>query len=487
MKVEDDKGEEEEKTSWRCWLRTLFAGSGAMLAFVFTGMVEAQSAVLLPQLKDKDSRIPVTPEEETWIASLGILTSPISAIISGPIVDMIGRKKGLQFFYVNIGVGFGIIACATEVWHLYVGRIICAFAVGLEVVAVVYLAEICTKKQRSAIFSVMFTLAATGVLLTYVVGGYLPWNIASGIFSLACFAYLIIQSLAPESPAWLFKTGRIEASIRSLQRLGRSNSGVLREVDLLKLSTQEKTEKFEFRIFLQPTVWKPFLILSIYHFLATASGAYDIMAYTVEFIAALGTSYDPLAASILLSVIRVIVNATAGIYFVGSVSRRLATALSALLMTISLLGTGLYSYVYREAAPGSKPHEWVPIALMILNIGAGAIGVTSLPWLMSGEMFPLEVRGAMTGAAFVIGSGFMFLFIKIYYIMLEGLQMWGLLLAWAVPSAMAVAFGVWILPETQGKTLYEIERGFLPQGERMREPPQVAPEQIEIDVTKNGT
>lgn len=46
-----------------------------MLAFVFTGMVEAQSAVLLPQLKDKDSRIPVTPEEETWIGKNANLES----------------------------------------------------------------------------------------------------------------------------------------------------------------------------------------------------------------------------------------------------------------------------------------------------------------------------------------------------------------------------------------------------------------------------
>lgn len=47
----------------------LFAASGAMMVFVFTGVTEAQSAVMLPQLKKPDSYIRVGPDEETWIGT----------------------------------------------------------------------------------------------------------------------------------------------------------------------------------------------------------------------------------------------------------------------------------------------------------------------------------------------------------------------------------------------------------------------------------
>lgn len=63
-------------------------------------------------------------------ASLGILMAPIASVVVGPTIDLIGRKKGLLFFYLDMGVGFTIIACATEVWHIYVGRCVCSFAIG---------------------------------------------------------------------------------------------------------------------------------------------------------------------------------------------------------------------------------------------------------------------------------------------------------------------------------------------------------------------
>lgn len=47
-----------------------------MMVYFFIGVTESQSAVLLPQLKEKGSTIHVTPDEETWIGSfvLNVIT-----------------------------------------------------------------------------------------------------------------------------------------------------------------------------------------------------------------------------------------------------------------------------------------------------------------------------------------------------------------------------------------------------------------------------
>ncbi|CAH0771318.1 unnamed protein product [Bemisia tabaci] len=462
-----EKEEEDEEVSWSCWLKTMLCGYGAMMVFIFNGTTEGQSAVLLPQLKQKDSLIPVTAEEETWIASLGILLSPVSSLLIGTIVDVFGRKLGLLSFHICMGLGFGIIAFATEVWHIYAGRCICGFALGLEVVAVVYLAETCTKKQRSVLLAFISAAFVIGVLLAYVVGGYLPWNIASAILSLMCFLNFLIQLLAPESPAWLYKRGRPDASTRSLQKLGRSPEGIARELEMLRLSSKEQSEKFQLRVFLEPTVWKPFLILSFYHFLQAATGVYHFMYYTLDFIERLGTTYDPLTVSLILSVIRVVINATLGMWITARMSRRLATVISSVGMCASLIGMGVWEHVYRDTPVGARNYEWFPIVLLNLYIIFGIIGVTTLPWLMSGEVFPLRVRGSMSGAVFVVATGSMFVFIKSYDWSIEALGMSGLLFTFAAMSFLGIFLGAFFLPETQNKTLYEIERGFMSKSKRV--------------------
>lgn len=97
---------------------------------------------------------------------------------------------------------------------------------------------------------------------------------------------------------------QIDASTKSFLRLGRSHVGIVAELENLKLSSKEDDEKLEFKAFLEPTVWKPFVILSMYHIFQCGTGVYDILYYTVDFVESLGTSYDPLPVSILLSVAR---------------------------------------------------------------------------------------------------------------------------------------------------------------------------------------
>nr|XP_018901761.1 PREDICTED: facilitated trehalose transporter Tret1-like isoform X2 [Bemisia tabaci]XP_018901762.1 PREDICTED: facilitated trehalose transporter Tret1-like isoform X2 [Bemisia tabaci] len=400
--------------------------------------------------------------------------SPVSALFVGPFIDVLGRKKGLLFFYINMGLGFSIIACASKVWHIYLGRCICSFAVGLEVAAVVYMSETCPKELRSIILSISSATLTIGISITYVIGGYLHWALASAIFAVGCFVYVIIQALAPETPPWLFKQGFKDDATRSLQQLGRSPSGILREIKLLEISAPEHTERLSIGTFLDPTIYKPFLIIFAFMFLQVLTGVYHIMYYTLNFVERLGTTYDSLQVSIIIALARMLANLTLGGYSTAFVSRKWATALSAGLGAIVLALAGAYEFLYRSVPVGQKPYEWVPIALVVVNIAASMIAVTPLPWLMGGEVFPLRVRGSMSGAVFVVGSAMMFFFIKIYEELMELLQIWGMLFFYAVASVVMVLFAVYLLPETQGKSLFEIEQGFLPKNKRLSREPEPA-------------
>lgn len=64
-------------------------------------------------------------------ASVHSLATPIGSLMSGPLLDGIGRRGALQFSAIPLSVGWLIIGFATNIPCLLVGRVILGFGVGL--------------------------------------------------------------------------------------------------------------------------------------------------------------------------------------------------------------------------------------------------------------------------------------------------------------------------------------------------------------------
>lgn len=89
------------------------------------------------------------------------------------------------------------------------------------------------------------------------------------------------------------------------------------------------------------------------------------------------------------------------------------------------------------------------------------MGLLSIPWTMTAEMYPMEVRGIMQGASICVAHLFMFGVIKTFYSLMSllgGVQ--GLLLFYGIICTIGTVM-LWVfLPETHKKTLDEIEEYF---------------------------
>lgn len=64
-------------------------------------------------------------------ASVHSLATPIGSLMSGPLLDGIGRRGALQFSAIPLSVGWFIIGFATNIPCLLVGRVVLGFGVGL--------------------------------------------------------------------------------------------------------------------------------------------------------------------------------------------------------------------------------------------------------------------------------------------------------------------------------------------------------------------
>ena len=94
------------------------------------------------------------------------------------------------------------------------------FAVGLTMPsAQIYVSEVVESSIRGTLGSFPALFMALGMLVTYVVGAYLPWHYLSYFCAAFPVLFFISVSVLPESPTWLINNGNEEDALLGLQWL----------------------------------------------------------------------------------------------------------------------------------------------------------------------------------------------------------------------------------------------------------------------------
>lgn len=104
--------------------------------------------------------------------------------------------------------------------------------------------------------------------------------------------------------------------------------------------------------------------------------------------------------------------------------------------------------------------SWVPTFLMVACAFFSHIGLKMLPWILAGEVFSLNTRSIATGAAGSIGYIFSSIANKLFLNMKNKISLPGTFLFYSVINFIGLIGLYFILPETEGRTLQEIESHF---------------------------
>jgi facilitated trehalose transporter len=164
------------------------------------------------------------------------------------------------------------------------------------------------------------------------------------------------------------------------------------------------------REFLKPTGYKPLLIISGVFFFQQFSGIYIFLFYSVSFFEAVGTSVNPYIASILIGVIRLVMSLV-NTWMLKHFSRRVLIMISATGMGISTFISGLFTYWIKN---GTTQHTWIPIIFLLLYVVASMVGLLTIPWTMTAELFPLKIRSMAHSIATSIVNIIMFFAVQNY-------------------------------------------------------------------------
>ncbi|XP_025421187.1 facilitated trehalose transporter Tret1-like isoform X2 [Sipha flava] len=443
---------------------------------ISVGMCQGFSAVLLPQLLDSSSSILVNNVEASWIASLGVVSNPLGALMSGVFMQTLGRRMTVQLTAVPFLIGWTVIGLSTDVTYLCLGRFVSGVAIGMSSACYVYVAEVSLAKHRGVLSAFGPIFVSIGVLFVYSLGAIMPWQIVSILCVLTSFLSFLTVNLIPESPSWLASKGRVTDAGKALMWLRRKPSVADKELAeiLNTLSVNgdggggggggegaERTAAAgpRLRDFLAPAVWKPFLILVCFFVLQEASGVYVILYYAVNFFQVAGSTLDNNLASIMVALLRLIMSITGSIC-IQHLNRRTMAITSAVLMAVSMAACGTYQLMYSALDVDDRPFSWVPLVCILFNVSVSMLGMVPLPWMMIGEMFPLNVRGIMGGLVPSLGYFFIFITVKVSPGLMSALETDQIMWLFAAAAAVAACFCFAFLPETRGKSLHQVEQLF---------------------------
>ncbi|KAJ9592462.1 hypothetical protein L9F63_015878 [Diploptera punctata] len=406
-------------------LKQWLSAVGPLAGVISSGMTAGYSTVLLPQLQEKGSGITVSEEEGSWIASTAVLSMAFGCVLSGPLMDRVGRKVTHQMMCIPFILGWILLAGWSWLPMLYVGRFLTGLSVGvMSPVSTVYIAETAGPKARGPLLAAVSFCVSLGVLLVHLLGTYLSWDrvsIAAAFLPLVC---LICTSVFPDTPQWLHSVGR-EHEARRVFTWFRGDD-VDSAPELKKHDGNSSSGGF----------WKPFLIMCLFFAVQQWSGVNAVTFYTINILREVGLQMDEYVATLVIDAVRLFFS-TAACYLLKVLNRRTLSAVS---------GIGSGTALLAFALLGNRT-PWLPVLSLGAYVAFVSVGLVPLPWLMIGEVFPLSSRGIGCGLSSCFG--FLAFFLKLggdWTFAVYGLVSLlgtGLLLLW--------------LPETRNRTLQEIE------------------------------
>ncbi|CAG9570296.1 unnamed protein product [Danaus chrysippus] len=445
------------------WKQTL-ASMAAILMTFSAGLTSGYSAILLPQLKDTNSSIPCDESTASWIAAMAALPMAPGCLIGGWLMEKFGRRNAHYMVCAPFLLGWILIACANNLALILLGRFFTGLCVGLiGPLGPVFISET-TSPQYRGIFLAGISLAiAVGIFVAHLIGTYIHWQWTAVICCLFPIMSVVLLSLIPESPTWLIAKGQLEDGVKSFHWLRGYDEEAKNElkgiIEKQKAQDSEPVPTWREKInsLKSPTLLKPLFIMIIFFVTCQFSGVNAVAFYSIEIIErAVGTGIDHYMAMLGIDSLRTFMSVVACV-ICKKFGRRPLCMISGIFTALSMVALSMFLYW----ADGKQTNlSWIPLSCLMLYICAISIGLVPLPWMMCGELFPTRVRGLGSGISSATTFVSFFIVVKTAPGMMSNLGEVFTFLIYGIVALVGTGILYFVLPETKGKSLQEIEDKF---------------------------
>lgn len=386
------------------------------------------------------------------VMAMALWGTVIGAIFGGLPTNKIGRKKTLIWIGVLFLVSAIGSALANDPFTFAFFRFMGGLGIGASTIAApTYVSEIAPAKDRGRLVSLYQFNIVLGILVAFL-SNYLlrdagenSWRWMVGVMAFPAFFYTLIVFTIPESPRWLLSKSRNEEAKKVL---GKIDPTAKLEDLIEEMHIGGSEHKKGETIFLKKYRF-PLILAFLIAFFNQLSGINAFLYYAPRIFAEAGLEESAALMSSIGIGLTNLIFTLIGVFLIDVLGRKVLMFIGSIGYVVSL---GLVSLAFFLEWKGMA----VPIFLFLF-IASHAIGQGAVIWVFISEIFPnhLRANGQAFGSsthwvlAAIIPSSIPFLFSTI------GAGV--VFLIFALMMILQTLFVIFIMPETKGKSLEELQ------------------------------
>ena len=456
-----EAGAQQASPSRLIFISVLVATMGALAFGYDTGIIAG--ALPFMTLPLDQGGLGLNPVSEGLITASLIVGAAFGSLASGYLSDRFGRRLTLRMLSLLFIAGALGTAMAPSVPFMVAARFVLGIAVGGGSATVpVFIAEIAGPSRRARLVSRNELMIVSGQLLAYVLSAVLAallhtpgiWRYMLAIAMVPGVLLLVGTFFVPASPRWLASKGRFDEAQATLERLRDTPAEAQKEVEAMKAHDQQARKRASVRELLsQRWVIKLLFIGVGLGFTAQFTGVNAFMYYTPIILKHTGMGTNAaLTATIGNGVVSVIATLL-GIWAIGRYGRRhlLMTGLVIVVLMQATLGCVL------QFMPQNMTQSYAALACILVFLLFMQMCIAPVYWLLMSELFPMQVRGLLTGVAVSMQWLFNATVAFVFPIAVSSLGN-PTFFVFAAINIGSLIFVCLCLPETKGKSLEQIEK-----------------------------
>ncbi|XP_008560800.1 facilitated trehalose transporter Tret1 isoform X1 [Microplitis demolitor] len=442
-------------------LTQYIAGLAATLGALAAGMVLGWTS---PAGKDgvnlaKEYNIPMSPTEFSWIGSIFNLGAATICVPIGILTDIIGRKRAMLILVVPFTIGWILIIWSNSVVMFDIGRYILGVSGGAFcVTAPMYTGEIAESSIRGSLGSYFQLMLTAGILITYILGSVLSIFALSLISAVVPLIFFGVFFFMPETPTYYLKKGQINEARESYRWLRGPDYNIEPELEAQNEALAEANRNqvsFLTAVRSKAAVKGLFIAFGLMLF-QQLSGVNAIIFYSGSIFETAGSTMNSDVATIVVGSMQVIAVFVSTL-IVDRLGRRLLLLISSVAMCLTTLILGVYFYMKINKVNGVDSIGWLPLVAICTFIILFSLGFGPIPWMMMGEIFDSQVKSIAGSSACLFNWLMAFIVTKFFSDIQDALGTDMTFWIFSIICAVAVAFVFFIVPETKGKTLEQIQ------------------------------
>ncbi|XP_058790707.1 facilitated trehalose transporter Tret1-like [Phymastichus coffea] len=440
-----------------------------LIKFTF-GSFFGITTILVAELHKENAEIEISLGELTWFGSLCFMV-PVGSILMGLIAQYLGPRRCLLLTTVMFITSCGIFYCANNSTMLLSGQAIAGLAAPATIgPGTTYIVETAQPHLRSALVASTNLSVIVGAFLTILYSNWLHWRTIILIDLVTPTLGFFAMFMIPESPHWLASKGKLDEAEKALSWLRgwTTADNVSEEFNSLKETYKMPDEnsssrpRDSYRTALKPyvhrTFYRPLATVGCMFVLHSCTGFSAIITYCMVIFRIIDAPIDSHLAASLFDVMRI----TGAILCILSVHRTGKRKLT----FVSLIGAGLLYFTIAgllflktqsSYADYAYTINWSATVLVIFSTFLTSAGVDKAIFMYNAELFPTKFRNVGTGIGLFIHAIGGATISKTYLYLEEAVSLSGTFVIFGIFCFVSCVTFYFLLPETEGKTLQEIE------------------------------